>query len=199
MAFPSSPNASPLSHSRNQSFSHFHNLDTTSSRIPAEKPASNRTAAPSSGTFAPTFIKTEAAQQDTERVRGIEGENDFSGKRYVWVKDQQSAFQRGWIVQDLDGDRMLVQCDDGAQREVDAAAVDKVNPGKFDKADDMAELTYLNEPSVVHNLETRYQADLIYVSTLDGMNRKSLTQSLDVLRAVPRYCESILPITYLQQ
>lgn len=42
--------------------------------------------------------------------------------------------------------------------------MDKVNPAKFDKADDMAELTHLNEPSVVHNLHTRYQSDLIYVS-----------------------------------
>lgn len=43
--------------------------------------------------------------------------------------------------------------------------MDKVNPAKFDKADDMAELTHLNEASVVHNLHTRYQADLIYVSS----------------------------------
>lgn len=49
---------------------------------------------------------------------------------------------------------------------MDAEQVDKVNPAKFDKADDMAELTHLNEPSVVHNLHTRYQADLIYVSFL---------------------------------
>ena len=42
--------------------------------------------------------------------------------------------------------------------------VDKVNPVKFDKADDMAELTHLNEASVVYNLQLRYQADLIYVS-----------------------------------
>jgi myosin protein heavy chain len=40
--------------------------------------------------------------------------------------------------------------------------VDKVNPAKFDKANDMAELTHLNEASVVHNLHMRYQADLIY-------------------------------------
>lgn len=40
--------------------------------------------------------------------------------------------------------------------------MDKVNPAKFDKADDMAELTHLNEASVVHNLYMRYQADLIY-------------------------------------
>ena len=30
----------------------------------------------------------------------------------------------------------------------------------------MAELTHLNEASVVHNLQTRYQSDLIYVSGL---------------------------------
>ena len=46
---------------------------------------------------------------------------------------------------------------------MDADQVDKVNPAKFDKADDMAELTHLNEASVVHNLHTRYQSDLIYV------------------------------------
>jgi len=48
------------------------------------------------------------------------------------------------------------------QRDVDSESVDKVNPAKFDKADDMAELTHLNEASVVHNLHMRYQADLIY-------------------------------------
>lgn len=53
------------------------------------------------------------------------------------------------------------------QRDVDSETVDKVNPAKFDKADDMAELTHLNEASVVHNLHMRYQADLIYVSPLN--------------------------------
>lgn len=48
------------------------------------------------------------------------------------------------------------------QRDVEADAVDKVNPAKFDKANDMAELTHLNEASVVHNLQMRYQSDLIY-------------------------------------
>lgn len=48
------------------------------------------------------------------------------------------------------------------QRQVAADSVDKVNPAKFDKADDMAELTHLNEASVVNNLHMRYQADLIY-------------------------------------
>lgn len=78
------------------------------------------------------------------------------------MKDPQVAFVRGWIVEDLDSNHILVQCDDGSQREVNADTVDKVNPAKFDKADDMAELTHLNEASVVHNLHMRYQADLIY-------------------------------------
>ena len=59
------------------------------------------------------------------------------------------------------------------QREVDSETVDKVNPAKFDKADDMAELTHLNEASVVHNLHMRYQADLIYVSHLSEESRPS--------------------------
>jgi myosin protein heavy chain len=48
-----------------------------------------------------------------DAVKGIEGENDFSGKRYVWLKDPQTAFVRGWIVEEMDGNRLLVQCDDG--------------------------------------------------------------------------------------
>jgi hypothetical protein len=47
-------------------------------------------------------------------VRGIEGENDFSGKRYVWLRDPAAAFVRGWVVEELDGDNLLVQCEDGS-------------------------------------------------------------------------------------
>lgn len=93
---------------------------------------------------------------------GIEGENDFSGKRYVWLADAEKAFVRGWVVEELEDGLLQVQCDDGSQREVSPDAVDRVNPAKFDKADDMAELTHLNEASVVHNLQMRYQSDLIY-------------------------------------
>lgn len=49
-----------------------------------------------------------------DAVDGIEGENDFSGKRYVWVKDQECAFVKGWVVEDLEDNRLLVQCEDGS-------------------------------------------------------------------------------------
>lgn len=67
----------------------------------------------SSGTFAPSFIKTEEMQRMYGPVKGIEGENDFSGKRYVWLKDPEKAFVKGWVVEDLGGNRLRVQCDDG--------------------------------------------------------------------------------------
>lgn len=52
----------------------------------------------------------------SDTVRGIEGENDFSGKRYVWLKDPQAAFVKGWVVEELGSGRILVQCDDGTVR-----------------------------------------------------------------------------------
>ncbi|MCJ1321101.1 hypothetical protein MMC15_006445 [Xylographa vitiligo] len=153
---------SPSSHSRNQSFSPLSGSNLAPPRTSRQRSNSVRTSNQMSNTFAPKFIKTEELQQDTERVRSIDGENDFSGKRYVWVKDPSVAFVRGWVVEELERRRLLIQCDDGSQREVDSESIDKVNPAKFDKADDMAELTHLNEASVVHNLHMRYQADLIY-------------------------------------
>lgn len=38
-----------------------------------------------------------------------------------------------------------------------------MNPPRFDKAADIADLTYLNEASVVHNLRERYVSGMIYV------------------------------------
>jgi myosin heavy subunit len=40
--------------------------------------------------------------------------------------------------------------------------VGQVNPPKFEKCEDMANLTYLNDASVFHNLEVRFKARLIY-------------------------------------
>ena len=40
-----------------------------------------------------------------------------------------------------------------------------MNPPKFEKVEDMAGLTYLNEASVLHNLRQRYYSSLIYVSS----------------------------------
>jgi hypothetical protein len=91
---------------------------------------------------------------------------EFSGKRWVWLPDDEHAFVKGWVVEDR-GATLVVRCDrDPADRTIGSQQVDKVNPPKFNLADDMADLTYLNEASVIHNLRQRYEADLIYVPTL---------------------------------
>jgi hypothetical protein len=63
----------------------------------------------------------------------------------------------------------------------------------------MAELTHLNEPSVVHNLQTRYQSDLIYVSCRKadlylGYAVADLMHK-DIFRTLPRNGKSVLSIT----
>ncbi|KHO00173.1 myosin type II heavy chain [Metarhizium album ARSEF 1941] len=160
---PPQPSVStPPSHGRSQSNSSCGaTLAATGNAIKHQRNES-RNGTPTSSTFAPSFIKSEEMRREHDAVKGIEGENDFSGKRYVWVRDSQHAFIKGWVVEELGNGRILVQTDDGTQRELDAESVDKVNPAKFDKANDMAELTHLNEASVVHNLKMRYQSDLIY-------------------------------------
>ena len=39
-----------------------------------------------------------------------------------------------------------------------------MNPPKFEKTEDMANLTFLNDASVLHNLKSRYYKMMIYVS-----------------------------------
>lgn len=168
-----------MAHARHQSLTHLSSppLSRNESRLRSN---SNRNSIPI-GTFAPQFISEDTP--DVAKPGGIvEGENDFSGKRYVWLHDPKNAFVRGWVVEELAGGKLLVQCDDGTQQEVQEDAVDKVNPAKFDKAGDMAELTHLNEPSVIHNLHMRYQADLIYVSWTRHLQCESI---LTIARHTP--------------
>lgn len=58
-----------------------------------------------------------------------------------------------------------------------------MNPPKYEKATDMANLTYLNEASVLYNLKSRYVAGLIYVSefsNIDANNALFLSNCLFV-------------------
>ena len=41
--------------------------------------------------------------------------------------------------------------------------ISQMNPPKYEKCEDMADLTYLNDATVLHNLRVRYMDWLIYV------------------------------------
>lgn len=42
---------------------------------------------------------------------------------------------------------------------------EQMNPPKYEKTEDMANLTFLNDASVLHNLRERYFSMMIYVSS----------------------------------
>ena len=48
------------------------------------------------------------------------------------------------------------------KKELKSEEIGQVNPPKFEKCEDMANLTFLNDASVFWNLKARYQAKLIY-------------------------------------
>lgn len=48
----------------------------------------------------------------------------------------------------------------------------QVNPPKYEKCEDMSNLTYLNDASVLHNLKQRYYAKLIYVRQIPNKKKK---------------------------
>lgn len=105
----------PISHGRTQSNSWLVSTPGLSGTPQRHGRSDSKAGTPASNTFAPSFIKTEEdMRHDHDAVKGIEGENDFSGKRYVWLKDPNDAFVKGWVVDELEGNRILVQTESGA-------------------------------------------------------------------------------------
>jgi myosin heavy chain 6/7 len=49
------------------------------------------------------------------------------------------------------------------QKKLTKDETQEINPAKYEKTEDMANLTFLNEASVLHNLRQRYQSMMIYV------------------------------------
>ncbi|XP_049924440.1 myosin-16-like [Epinephelus moara] len=82
-------------------------------------------------------------------------------KRSCWVKDEKEAFIAGEI-QSEDGDKVTVKTSKNTTVSVRKDDVQQMNPPKFFQASDMANLTFLNEASVMENLRSRYVNMRIY-------------------------------------
>eukprot|EP01147_Barroeca_monosierra_P002016 gene2016-5090_t len=91
-----------------------------------------------------------------------EDSSSWAAKRLIWVPDSKEGFVLTSIKSE-DGDNLTCQRVD--TREILNVLTDdaqKANPPRFTKTEDMANLTVLNEASVLHNLRERYHDDLIY-------------------------------------
>ncbi|XP_062284112.1 myosin-9a [Scomber scombrus] len=87
---------------------------------------------------------------------------DWATKKLVWVPSEKMGFEAGSIKEEQ-GDECVVELtDSGKKVKVNKDDIQKMNPPKFNKVEDMAELTCLNEASVLHNLKERYYSGLIY-------------------------------------
>jgi hypothetical protein len=88
---------------------------------------------------------------------------DWTAKKYVWIPDDTEGFVRASMKQEI-GEECICQLDNGKQIKINKDDIQRMNPPKFSKVEDMAELTCLNEASVLYNLKDRYYSGLIYVS-----------------------------------
>lgn len=91
--------------------------------------------------------------------------------RRVWIPDTAQGFLAGWVKSQSGSDAdpastaEVVVAASGEIRTVPLNQLSPMNPPQFDGVEDIADLTHLNEASVVENLRLRYGAASIYVST----------------------------------
>ncbi|XP_026215230.1 myosin-9-like [Anabas testudineus] len=99
---------------------------------------------------------------DRSAVNDPLAQADWASKKLVWIPSEKLGFEAG-SVKEEHGDECVVELtDSGKKVKVNKDDIQKMNPPKFSKVEDMAELTCLNEASVLHNLKERYYSGLIY-------------------------------------
>ncbi|XP_063790444.1 myosin-11 isoform X2 [Pseudophryne corroboree] len=110
---------------------------------------------------------------------------DWTAKKLVWVPSEKHGFEAASIKEEK-GDEVLIELENGQKRTISKDDVQKMNPPKFSKVEDMAELTCLNEASVLHNLRERYFSGLIY--TYSGL----FCVVVNPYKMLPIYSEKII-------
>ncbi|CAF1187579.1 unnamed protein product [Rotaria sp. Silwood1] len=85
----------------------------------------------------------------------------FDAKKACWIPDPKESFIAAEI-EDTKDDQVTVKTCKGEIRTVKKDDVQQMNPPKYCCSDDMADLTHLNDASVLANLRDRYSRWLIY-------------------------------------
>ncbi|XP_076671839.1 myosin heavy chain isoform X35 [Andrena cerasifolii] len=91
----------------------------------------------------------------------IDQTKPYDAKKACWVPDEKEGYLLGEIKA-TKGDVVSVSLPGGETKQFRKDQLSQVNPPKFEKSEDMADLTFLNEASVLHNLKQRYYSKLIY-------------------------------------
>ncbi|KAF9519353.1 hypothetical protein BS47DRAFT_1337113 [Hydnum rufescens UP504] len=121
-----------------------------------------------------------------EAARAAVLQAEFNEKRWVWVPDEKEGYLAGWVLREDDDLGEIMLATGGETRTVPLYSLSKMNPPKFDRVDDIADLTFLNEASVVHNLRLRYGSGAIY--TYSGL----FLVAINPYTNLPLYSESVV-------
>ncbi|XP_064178844.1 myosin-11a isoform X2 [Anguilla rostrata] len=123
---------------------------------------------------------------DKDFINSPVAQADWAAKKLVWVPSEKHGFEAASIKEEH-GDEVLVElADNGKKVTINKDDIQKMNPPKFSKVEDMAELTCLNEASVLHNLRERYFSGLIY--TYSGL----FCVVVNPYKMLPIYSEKII-------
>ena len=111
---------------------------------------------------------------------------DWAAKKLVWVPSEKSGFEAASLKEEVGDEAIVELAENGKKVKVNKDDIQKMNPPKFSKVEDMAELTCLNEASVLHNLKERYYSGLIY--TYSGL----FCVVINPYKNLPIYSEEIV-------
>uniref|UniRef100_A0A668ANN7 Myosin, heavy chain 10, non-muscle n=1 Tax=Myripristis murdjan TaxID=586833 RepID=A0A668ANN7_9TELE len=139
-------------------------------------------------------MSQRSGQEDPERYLFVDRavvynpatQADWTAKKLVWIPSERHGFEAASIREER-GDEVVVElAENGKKAVVNKDDIQKMNPPKFSKVEDMAELTCLNEASVLHNLKDRYYSGLIY--TYSGL----FCVVINPYKNLPIYSENII-------
>jgi myosin heavy chain 6/7 len=101
----------------------------------------------------------------TIEMKRADQQKVYDPSKSMWIPDPKSGGYREGLLESGDIEDPASKCVIAVGHEKfthKAAEVGKVNPPKFEKCEDMVNLTFLNDASVFWNLKTRYQAKMIH-------------------------------------
>ncbi|XP_077065206.1 uncharacterized protein myh14 isoform X10 [Siphateles boraxobius] len=132
------------------------------------------------------FLSTGAGPGSPTSKFSASSQADWAAKRLVWVPSEKHGFESASVREER-GDEVEVELTEtGKKMTLSREELQRMNPPRFSKVEDMADLTCLNEASVLHNLRERYYSGLIY--TYSGL----FCVAINPYKNLPIYTESII-------
>ncbi|KAI0987251.1 hypothetical protein GJ496_003370 [Pomphorhynchus laevis] len=110
----------------------------------------------------------------------------FDGKNTVWIPDKADGYLEAVIKSTSGNMHTVIVTSTNTEKKVEKDKCEMVNPPKFIKCDDMADMTYLNDATVLDNLRKRYTDMMIY--TYSGL----FCVTINPYKRLPIYTDKVV-------